>query len=204
MKTSLIRGLAATLALAATPALAQSAGHWTTAYGAGLVAPKSDNGTLAGLQAEIDDAPALSFSYEYMLRNNLGFEVHALLGGPQDVALQGAGKVGSYWSFAPSFLLQYHFNGYGSVSPFVGVGVNYTLLAGEDSKGALAGADLDFKDSYGAAAHVGVDFAFGERSAIRVDARWTDLRSKVEVDGVRVGKAQVDPLTYGISYVLSY
>lgn len=205
MKIRLIRGLSATLALlAATPALAQSAGHWSTGYGAAMVVPKSDNGTLAGTPATIDNAAALSFTYEYFVRDALGIEFNALLPSRQDVALRGAGTVAEYWSFSPSMLLQYHFNAHGMVSPFVGAGVNVTTFVGEDGKGALDGADVAFKDSIGATAHAGIDFAFGERSAIRVDARWTDLRSSVEIEGQRVGKARIDPMSYGVSYVLSY
>ena len=41
--------LAASLALAAMPAFAQSAGHWTLGVGVHNVDPKSDNGTLTAL-----------------------------------------------------------------------------------------------------------------------------------------------------------
>ncbi|MEE7547715.1 OmpW family protein [Xanthomonas sp. Kuri4-1] len=205
MKRSLIRtACAVALAAGAAPALAQSAGHWTTGYGAGYSAPKSDSGTLSGVDLEVGGAPTLSFTYEYFIRNNLGLEVHAAVSGRHDVEVQGLGKVGSYWSVPPSLLLQYHINGYGTVSPFVGLGVNYTALLGEDSEGAFAGRDLGLKDSFGATAHVGVDVIFNERSGLRVDARWTDVRSRVELDGDRLGRAAIDPLSYGVSYLVYF
>lgn len=196
--------LAIALAASAAPALAQSAGHWTTGYGAGYVSPKSDSGTLAGIPAEIKGAPTLSFTYEYFIRNNLGIEVHASVAGRHDLELEGVGKVGSYWSVPPSVLLQYHINGYGTVSPFVGVGINYSMLLGEDTEPALGNGALRFGDSVGATAHVGVDFIFNDRSGLRVDARWTDSRSNVDFNGTRLGKARIDPLTYGISYLVYY
>ncbi|ATS22305.1 MULTISPECIES: OmpW/AlkL family protein [Xanthomonas] len=204
MNTLTRTALAIALAASAAPALAQSAGHWTTGYGAGYVSPKSNSGTFGGTQAEIKGAPALSFTYEYFLRNNLGIEVHAAVAGKHDLELQGIGKVGSYWSVPPSVLLQYHINGYGTVSPFVGVGINYTAFLGEDTEPTVAGGDLRFDDSVGATAHVGVDFIFNDRSGLRVDARWTDSRSNVDLNGARLGKARIDPLTFGVSYLVYY
>ncbi len=55
-----------------------------------------------------------------------------------------------------------------------------------------------------ASAHVGVDVLFNERSGLRVDARWTDSRSNVDFNGARLGKARIDPLTYGVSYLVHY
>ncbi|MCE4354685.1 OmpW/AlkL family protein [Xanthomonas hortorum] len=196
--------LAIALAASATPALAQSAGHWTTGYGAGYVSPKSDSGTFGGTRAEIKGAPALSFTYEYFIRNNLGIEVHAAVAGKHDLELDGIGKVGSYWSVPPSVLLQYHINGYGTVSPFVGVGINYTTFLGEDVDDAFGNGDLSFDDSVGATAHVGVDFIFNERSGLRVDARWAGSQSNVDFNGARLGKAKIDPLTYGVSYLVYF
>ncbi|MEQ7414737.1 OmpW family outer membrane protein [Xanthomonas campestris pv. campestris] len=204
MSTLIRTALAIALAASATPAFAQSAGHWTTGYGAGYVSPKSEGGDFAGVRGEIKGAPALSFTYEYFLRNNLGIEVHAAVSGKHDLELAGVGKVGSYWSVPPSVLLQYHINGYGTVSPFVGVGINYTTFLGEDTDEALGNGDIRFDDSVGATAHVGVDFIFNERSGLRVDARWTDSSSNVDFNGTRLGKARIDPLTYGVSYLVYF
>jgi len=196
--------LAFALAASAAPAAAQSAGHWTTGYGAGYVTPKSNSGTVGNTQAEIKGAPALSFTYEYLLCNNLGIEVHAAVAGKHNLHLQGIGKVGSYWALPPSMLLQYHINGYGTVSPFVGVGINYTTFLGEDTEPTLGDGHLRFGDSVGATAHVGVDFIFDDRSGLRVDARWTDSRSNIDFNGARLGKAQINPLTFGVSYLVYY
>ncbi|MFA0923111.1 OmpW/AlkL family protein [Xanthomonas fragariae] len=204
MNTLIRTALAIALAASAPPALAQSAGHWTTGYGVGYVLPTSNSGTFGGTRAEIKGAPTLSFTYEYFIRNNLGIEVHAAVAGKHDFELEGVGKVGSYWSVPPSVLLQYHINGYGTVSPFVGIGINYTTFLGEDTDKASGNGDLSFEDSVGATAHVGVDFIFNERSGLRVDARWADSRSNVDFNGARLGKAKIDPLTCGMSYLVYF
>ncbi|SBV49938.1 hypothetical protein XBLMG947_0712 [Xanthomonas bromi] len=90
------------------------------------------------------------------------------------------------------------------MSPFVGVGINYTTFLGEDTEPTINNGDPRFGDSVGATAHVGVDFIFNERSGLRVDARWTDSRSDVDFNGARQGKARIDPLTFGVSYLVYY
>ena len=87
---------------------------------------------------------------------------------------------------------------------FVGLGVNYTKFFSTDSKGALAGTKLKLEDSWGLAAHAGLDFRVSEKAAIRVDVRWIDIDSRVRVDGARMGTANIDPLVYGAAYVMKF
>ncbi|MDR6672602.1 OmpW family outer membrane protein [Xanthomonas sp. 1678] len=207
-KTSplLLSGLAAALSLCALPALAQSQGDWTVGIGAHQVNPKSDNGKLAGgtlpLSIGSDIKPTVTF--EYFVRQDLGIELLAALPFKHDIDVKGVGKVGSTKQLPPVVSLQYHFNSAGKVSPFVGAGINYTTFFSEDTSGALAGTKLKLEDSWGLAAHVGVDFALTDASALRVDLRWADIDSKVKVDGASMGTAQIDPLVYGLAYVMKF
>ena len=104
----------------------------------------------------------------------------------------------------PVVSLQYHFNGQGTVSPFVGAGVNYTTFFSEKTGGALAGSTLRLKDSWGLAAHAGVDVRLSERGALRLDMRWIDIDSTVKLDGQRLGSVRIDPLVYGAAYVFTF
>ena len=88
--------------------------------------------------------------------------------------------------------------------PFVGAGVNYTVFFEEKTTGALAGTELKLGNSWGAAARVGVDIALSEKDSLRIDARWIDINSDVKVNGIKVGKAEIDPLAYGIGYVHTF
>jgi len=128
--------------------------------------PSCSNGTLSDSEQRFsaDTTPAVSFCYEYFFRGNLGVEIQTLVG-QQKIGLEQGGDVGSAWARSPTFSLQYHFNGNGDISPFVGVGLNYTTFLGADGKGAFSSDDVTFKDSVGPAVHAGVDFAICERSA---------------------------------------
>lgn len=203
MKTLALTTLALALAATALPAAAQSAGSWTLGVGVHEVNPKSDNGSLAGgtLPLDIDSDVRPTITAEYFVRDNLGIELLASLPFEHDIAVEGVGRVGSTRHLPPTVSVQYHFNGTGKVSPFVGAGLNYTLFFSEDTRGALAGTDLSLKDSWGLAARAGIDFAIGENNAVRVDARWIDIDTEVSVDGTRLGTAHIDPLAYGVTWV---
>lgn len=207
MKLQLGRSvLALALVAAALPAFAQSKGDYTLGVGVHQVNPKSDNGALAGgtLPLDIGSDVRPTFTGEYFVADNLGIEVLAALPFDHDIDVKGVGKVGSTKHLPPTVSLQYHFNGGGKVSPLVGVGLNYTTFFKERTTGALAGTKLELDDSWGAALHAGVDFKVGERGAIRVDARWMDIDSDVSVNGAAMGTAEIDPLAYGVSYVVSF
>jgi outer membrane protein len=194
--------LALALAHVAVPVAAQARGDWAFTVGAHQVNPKSDNGSLAGgaLPLDVDSDAKPTVTAEYFIRDNLGIEVLAAWPFEHDIAVEGLGRVGSTKQLPPTVSLQYHFNSGGRVSPFLGAGLNYTMFFSEDTSGALAGSDLSLDDSWGVAAHAGIDFAVGERGAIRLDVRWIDIDSDVELDGARLGTANIDPLVYGVAW----
>ena len=198
--------LAAAAALfTATPALAQQAGDWTFGLGAHVVAPKSDNGSLAGgaLDVDVGDNWRPTITAEYFFRDNWGIEILASLPFEHDIDLNDV-EAGSTKHLPPTVSLQYHFNASEKVRPFIGAGVNYTLFFSQDTKGPLAGTDLDLDNSFGLALHGGLDFAVGTNKWLRVDARWIDIDTDVEVDGANVGTVNIDPMVYGAAFVWQF
>lgn len=199
--------LAAALVLGglAAPAFAQQAGEWTIGIGAHQVNPTSDNGSVVGgtLDVEVGSDVKPTITAEYFIRDNLGIEVLASWPFEHDIDIVGIGRVGSTKHLPPTVSLQYHF-GTGTVKPFVGLGVNYTLFLSEDTEGALAGADLELDDSFGLAAHAGIDFEVGEKGAIRIDARWIDIDTDAKLNGTDIGTVEIDPLVYGLAYVFKF
>ena len=203
--------LAAALGVAA-PAAAQSRGDWTLGFGLHNVDPKSDNGNLDATALELGVLPPTrigasvrpTITFEYFVADNLGVEVLAALPFEHDISIQGIGKVGSTKHLPPVVSLQYHFANRSKVTPFAGLGLNYTTFFSEATTGALSGTELKLDDSWGIAARVGVDFALSERSALRLDARWIDISSDVSVNGVAIGKAEIDPLAYGLGLVVKF
>lgn len=203
--------LVSALALAATPALAQSTGTWTIGIGAHNVAAKSNNGTLTAtplgnLRMDVGNNVRPTITAEYFLKDNLGVEVLAALPFQHDIDVAGVGKVGSTKHLPPTVSLQYHF-GQGKLRPFVGAGVNYTRFFSTRTEGPIAGTSLSLSDSWGLAGHVGIDFKLGEKAALRVDYRTIDIDTKVKLNGANLGTrntVNIDPSVYGVAYVFAF
>ena len=183
----------------AAPALAQSAGDMTLGLGIGYVQPKDDNGTLAGGNTEIDGNARPIITFEYFVKDNLGIEILGALPFEHDISINGA-NVGSTKHLPPTVSLNYHFPTGGKFTPFVGVGVNYTIFFDEESPLG----DLDIDHSWGLAATLGVDYAVSEKGAVRFDLRYIDIDSDVKLDGVKIGEVEVDPLVASVSYVMKF
>ena len=197
MKT-LALALLASAALGA-PAFAQSAGEMTLGLGLGFVNPKSDNGTVAGGATVIDSNARPTVTFEYFIRDNLGLELLAALPFRHDINVGGA-KAGVTKHLPPTLSLNYHFPTGGAITPFVGLGVNYTVFF--EDRSPLG--DLKIDNSWGLAAHLGMDYAISEKGAVRMDLRYIDIDSDVKLNGAKVGRVEVDPLVAGVSYVMKF
>ncbi|MDZ4096954.1 MAG: OmpW family outer membrane protein [Paracoccaceae bacterium] len=201
--TSLALALLATLTCATGPALAQSAGDFTLGFGIGLIEPRSDNGSLAGgtLDAEVDSGLRPTFTAEYFIRDDLGIEVLASLPFLHDINIDGLGQVGTTWHLPPTVSLQYHFNSAGTISPFLGAGLNYTIFFNEGTRGALAADKLKLDNSFGVALHAGFDYKISDHGALRADVRYIDIDTDVKLNGTKIGTVNIDPVVFGVAYI---
>ena len=190
-----------TVSLAAGPmaaALAQDNGHWTVRFGAHVVDPQSDNGHLAGMQANVDSDTRPTASIEYLFTPNWGVEALAALPFSHEVKLDGQ-RAATTKQLPPVIGVNYHFLPEAKVSPFVGLGVNYTYFFDTKGRGLLQGAHVATDNSWGAAAHAGMDVQLSPAWLFTADVRWIDIRSDIHVNGAYVGTAKVDPWVYGVS-----
>ncbi len=155
------------VSLMCTPiANAYEPGDWIVHVGTGTVDPKSDNGAVVS----VDSATTLVFNGTYMFSRNLGIELLAAAPFSHDIKLAADGtKVGETRHLPPTLSLQYHFDTEGTISPYVGAGINYTLFFDEKTSGPLQGLALDLEPSIGIAAQAGFDYAFAENMLVNVD-----------------------------------
>jgi outer membrane protein len=182
--------------LAAQPVLAND---WFIRGGATLVDPKSDNGELAGADASIDNNTQLGLTFGYHMTPNIAFELLAATPFTHSVSLEGVdGEVAEFKHLPPTLSVQYYFNPEGTVSPFIGAGLNYTWTFDEEGKGALDGEDVDVDNSFGFAGQLGLRFALANDWDIVADLRYIDINADVELNGVNIGEADVDPMVYSI------
>ncbi len=194
-----------TLALAllalgvAAPAFAQSAGDWTVGLGLGYVAPKDDNGLLAGAATTVDENIRPTLTVEYFPWDNIGVELLAATPFKHTATIAGVGTATTK-HLPPTLSLVYHIPTAGRFTPFVGAGLNYTAFFSEES--ALGVVKMD--DSFGLALKAGVDFALSGKGALRTEVRWMDIDTDVSLGGAPIGTAEIDPIVVGVSYVMKF
>jgi outer membrane protein len=208
MKTKVLAscGLCAAVSIVTlTPRFAQAQdissvdNHWVFRFGGHAVVPKSDSGNLAGLNSHIGSDVEPTASIEYMFTPNIG--VDAVVAAPfrHDIYLSGV-KAASTRELPPTLGVNYHFMPHQSISPFVGVGVNFTWFYSARGRGPLQGDSVAISNSVGPAAHAGFDIKLSERWLFTADVRWIGISSDVRVNGSKVGTAKVNPLVYGASF----
>jgi outer membrane protein len=186
------------VAIMTAVAQAQIEDPWVIKVGAHDVNPKSDNGTLAGGALAVDVGSSLrpSAMLEYLLTRNIGIELLAAWPFEHNVKLNGVDAAQTR-QLPPTLSLQYHFLPQTSLSPFVGVGLNFTRFFNVNERGPLTGTDLTLGNSWGFAAHGGLDWRINEQWLAGVDLRWIVIDTTARVNGVKVGTVNVDPLVYG-------
>ncbi len=186
-------------AIAAPAAHADTNDNWVVRFGGSVVDPKSNNGKLADLSSSVSSSVRPSASLEYMITPNIGVDLLAAWPFQHDVKLSGLGKVAQTKELPPTVGVNYHFMPNAAVSPFLGIGLNYTNFFDTKGVGALQGAGVSIANSWGVAAHAGLDVKLSPKWIFTADLRWVDIESDVKVAGTKVGNAKINPLVYGLS-----
>ena len=178
--------------LFATTSFAE-AGDWLVRFGAHYVDPKSDNHDIVS----VDSATMITFNGTYFMSDKWAVELLAALPYTHDIDLVGGGRVAETKHLPPTLSVQYHFLPAGSVRPYLGVGVNWTIFFEEDTTGALSGLDLSLDDAVGIAGQIGVDIDLTDRWFLNLEARYIDMSTKAKLDGVSIGDVDIDPWLFG-------
>jgi outer membrane protein len=182
----------------AAPSLRAEDGPWMVRLRAVQIQTANKSDAAPGLPADAihvsnKTIPEVDFSY-FFTRN---FATELILTVPQehDVTLNGT-KIGTFKQLPPTLTAQWHFLPGQSVDPYLGAGLNLTLMS--DVHLANGALDLD-KSSTGLAAQAGVDFKVGSNCFINVDIKYMQIRSDVKAaaTGAKVTAVKVDPMLYG-------
>ena len=189
MKKSLIAVAAAIAAFAGVTAHAADEGPWLVR--ARAVHLQSDNG--GGLGVSINNKWLPEVDISYFFTPNIAAELILTVPQKQDVFLSGA-KVGTLRHLPPTLTAQYHFLPSGSVRPYVGAGLNYTLFSSVNLPSPFS---ID-KNSFGPALQAGVDVPVAKNVVFNIDVKKVYIRTDVSSAGTRLGTFKVDPLLVGV------
>lgn len=195
--------IAALLLAAAFPAAAREAGDILLRAGAHTVQPKSNNGEISALAAdvEVDGATMFTFNLTYMMTSNIGIELLAAAPFKHDIDI-GGNELGVTKHLPPTLSVIYAFNPGSKVTVYAGVGLNATLFFEEDLKGPLDAANLSLENSWGPAALVGLDIALNDNWFINADVRYFDIdtKAKVTAPGLSLKETvEIDPWAVGVN-----
>lgn len=219
MKGAILAALAA--GVAATPAAAQDTGRVGVAAGDVLVrlrgivvAPNEESGSVLpafpGEKVSVNNSFMPEVDVTYMATDNIGFELiasttkHKASG--QTGTTGSLGKLASTWVLPPTLTAQYHLNPTGTVRPYVGAGVNYTIFWNEKASGSLETAvgetRVKMDDSFGWAAQAGVDIDLTPKVFLNLDVKYIDIDTTAKLYTTAAGrqtvKLSLDPLVFGI------
>lgn len=232
MKRLLLVWTAAVLGVAlAGPAVAHEAGQWIVRAGIGTVMPDDNNLRLPEItidpltinaSVQVDDGTSLTLTGTYMFSKNWAIDILASWPFKHDIDLDatifdgvttqsGSIPFGEVEHLPPTVSVQYHFRPDAKFQPFVGLGVNYTLILSEDLDSDIVAAgivDYSLDDSFGVAAQVGADWMINDNWMINFDLRMIQIESELKAtidDGInppitgKLGDVGIDPWVFAIN-----
>jgi outer membrane protein len=187
--------LAALVVLTGTAGVAQAEGDWTDGFmlrgrAIGIVPDESSN--LSGLK--IDDAVVPELDISYFFTENVALEL-ILATAQHEVSLSGS-AVGDFWILPPTLMAQYHFPLGEKFKPYVGAGVNYTVVYGEDASANYSSLEVD--NGFGWGLQIGVDYMLDEHWAINADVKKLWLNVDATVNNTVRADIDVDPWIFGV------
>ncbi len=161
------------------------------------VIPDENDGRLAGAPAAfgIDNSVMPELDISFFLTDNIALEL-ILAVSPHDVSLPGVGKVTELLLLPPTLTLQYH-HAFGAFKPYVGVGLNYTVVLDSNATAAIGGID-SWDDSVGVALQAGFDYAINDNWSVNLDVKKLFLNMDAKVTAARLNASvDVDPWIIG-------
>ena len=193
---------AMTIMAAAMPVMAKEAGDWIVRARAILVQPdESANISVIGGGVNIDTAVMPELDFTYFFTDNIAAEL-ILAVSPHDITAVntalGDVPVGNTTLLPPTLTLQYHFLPREQMSPYVGVGVNYTHFFDVDAAGPTV-TDLKLDDSFGLALQAGIDFAISDRWLLNADVKKIWINTDASLNGGAItADVDIDPWVFGL------
>lgn len=197
MNKSIISLLIAATLMTGGAAMAQES-PWLVRVRAVHIDPADKSDPVGGIGASdrlhVSDKWIPDVDISYFFTPNWAAELVLTYPQKHTVTLDGA-SIGTFKHLPPTLTAQYHFLPGKVFNPYVGAGINYTLMSKVHLLGD--GARLEH-DSVGLALQAGVDYRIDERWSINVDVKKLQLRSDVTIGGVKASRVKVDPVLLGV------
>ncbi|WP_027949312.1 OmpW/AlkL family protein [Haliea salexigens] len=218
MKNFKLGLIALSVAAAAPGAYAFQQGDFIVRAGLTNVSPDDSSsnifvGSDLGFNLSVGDDTQLGLNIAYFITDRLNIEVLAATPFTHDVnfgvsdPLGTGDRLGEVTHLPPTITLNYYFNNPSSAfQPYVGAGINYTVIFDEDFTSANDAAglkNLSLDNSFGLSAQLGVDYMVNDQWFINGSIRWIDIDTEASfnLNGTpgNVNSIEIDPMVYTIS-----
>lgn len=216
MKHTFISILSTALILSSQSATGFEKGDLILRAGVANVSPDDSSsnvfvgGADQGFDVSVRNDTQLGFNIAYFLTDKLNIEVLASTPFTHDVdfgannPLGTGSNLGRVTHLPPTVTLNYYFNNTSSpFQPYIGAGINYTIIFEEEFSTAnreIGLSDLSLDNSFGLSAQIGLDYLFDERWFANGSIRWIDIDTEASfnLNGTAgsVGSIEIDPLVY--------
>jgi len=200
--------LAAVLAHGTAGAQANEDGSWEVRLRAVRLTPSNKSDAYAPLAIPADAVhingkwiPDLDF--EHFFTSHWSSELLLTYPQKQTVtveksALGGPAVIGTFKHLPPTLTVKYNFLPGRVLQPYIGAGVNMTLISESNLNVPTVGR-LDLETwSFGPAAQAGFDYKLADHWYLSADVKWAMIRSDVKFQGTKISQARIDPLLFGI------
>lgn len=186
----------AMIPLAATAQTAAQDGPWMVRVRATRLAmnDSSEGGVLAKDAITVNSKWIPEVDVSSFFTKNLAAELVLTIPQKQEVAISGTG-IGTFKHLPPTLLAQWHFTDFGAFKPYVGAGLNLTLINSE--KMSVAGTPVTLEDrSIGGALQLGADYRLDGGWYLNADFKKVWIGSDVFLGGTKIDKVTLDPYLF--------
>ncbi len=168
------------------------------------VVPQEDssvslNGAKLADEIKISNALVPEVDLTYFFTNNIAAEIIA--GTARHEMDFGGANLGEAWILPPTLTLQYHFMPDQAFSPYIGAGINYSILYAEDAGTGFS--DLKVDNGVAPALQAGFDYWINDNWGFNLDVKkvWLNVDASLN-NGAIKADVDLDPwlIGAGVSY----
>ena len=192
--------LGAAIACVPAQAAGTTSGTWEIRLRAVDLDPSniSTGGALPSNAVHINSKVLPDLDFEYFFDPNWSAELVLTYPQTQDVTVSGT-AIGSFKHLPPTLTAKYNFLPNQDFQPYVGLGVNLTLISSVNLAAGTTKLDLN-SSSTGIAGQVGFDYKVADHWFANVDVKYVQISSDVKVasSGAKLTTAHLNPFLIGV------
>lgn len=198
-KTATIAAVIGLLVVVPATVEAKSAGDILVRFRGLAFMPDVDGTTDAlGGSVEADNTFIPEVDFSYFITDNIALELIAAVT-HHDMSLENPDlDLGDVWLLPPTLTVQYHFMPKKKFSPYIGVGVNWTLFFNRDKSTDITA--INYTNSFGPAFQAGLDMAVTDRWSLNIDVKKVFVQTDVKVNGTINADVDLDPWIVGFGF----